>query len=111
MVQFTATLLQFDEQGEKTGWTYLPIAADIVQQIKPGYKKIFRVKGKLDNFKIKAVAIMPMGDGSFILPVNAAMRKGTGKRKGAAVTAMLEADDETLKLNEDFLMCLNDEPA
>ena len=111
MVKFTATLLQFDEQGEKTGWTYLPIAADIVQQIKPGYKKIFRVKGKLDNFKIKAVAIMPMGDGSFILPVNAAMRKGTGKRKGAVVTAMLEADDEPLKPDEDFLMCLNDEPA
>lgn len=111
MVKFTATLLQFNEQGEKTGWTYLPIAADIAQQIKPGYKKIFRVKGKLDDFKIKAVAIMPMGDGSFIMPINEAMRKGTGKRKGAMITATLAADDEPLKLNEDLLMSLNDEPA
>lgn len=111
MIKFTATLLQFDEQGEKTGWTYLPIPADIAQQLKPGNKKPFRVKGKLDNFKIKSVALMPMGDGSFIMPVNAAMRKGTGKRKGAMITAALEEDDEPLKLNEDFLICLNDEPA
>ena len=111
MIQFTATVLQFDEQGEKTGWTYFVIPGDIVQQLKPGYKKIFRVKGRLDNFKIKGVAIMPMGDGSFIMPVNAAMRKGTGKRKGAMITASLEADNAPVKLNEDFITCLNDEPA
>lgn len=111
MVKFTAMLLQFDEQGEKTGWTYLPIAADIAQQIKPGNRRMFRVKGKLDNFTIKSVSIMPMGDGSFIMPINAEMRKGTGKRKGAMITASLEADDEPVKLNEDLLMCLNDEPA
>lgn len=111
MTQFTATLLQFDEQGEKTGWTYFVIPEDIAQQIKPGYRKIYRVKGKLDNFKIKGVAIMPMGDGSFIMPVNEAMRKGTGKRKGAMITAMLAADDTPYKLNEDFMTCLKDEPA
>lgn len=111
MIQFTATLLQFDEQGEKTGWTYFVIPGDIAQQIKPGYRKIYRVKGKLDNFKIKGVAIMPMGDGSFIMPVNEAMRKGTGKRKGAMITVTLEADDTPYKLNEDFMTCLNDEPA
>lgn len=111
MVQLTVTLLQFDEQGEKTGWTYFAIPADIAQQIKPGYKKIYRVKGRLDNFKIKGVAIMPMGDGSFIMPVNAAMRKGMGKRKGAMITATLEADDTPYELNEDFMTCLKDEPA
>ncbi len=111
MIKFTALLQKFNEQGEKTGWTYFVIPAEIAEQIKPGYKKIFRVKGKLDNFKILGVAIMPMGDGSFILPVNAAMRKATGKRKGALITAMLEADDAALKLNEDFINCLNDEPA
>ena len=111
MVKFTALLQKFDEQGEKTGWTYFVIPVEIVQQIKPGFKKIFRVKGKLDNFKISGVAIMPMGDDSFIMPVNAAMRKATGKRKGASIIAMLEADDTPLKLNEDFISCLNDEPA
>ncbi len=111
MIKFSAKLLKFDEQGEKTGWTYLPIPEDIAQQLKPGNKQPFRVKGKLDTFKINGVALMPMGDGSFIMPFNAAMRKGTGKRKGALITAMLEPDDAPLKLNEDFMMCLHDEPA
>jgi len=111
MIKFTATLSQFAEQGEKTGWTYLPIPSSIADQLKPGNKKSFRVKGKLDDFKIRSVALMPMGDGSFIMPFNAAMRKGTGKRKGATITALLEADTAPLKLNEDFLICMNDEPA
>jgi len=111
MVIFTATLLQFDEQGEKTGWTYLPVPSDIAQQLKTGNKKSFRVKGKLDSFKIKGVALLPMGDGKFIMPFNAAMRKGTGKRKGAMITAAFTEDKEPLKLDEDFLICLNDEPA
>jgi len=110
MVKFTATLLQFAEQGEKTGWTYIEIPADIAQQLKPNHKKSFRVKGKLDNFKISSVALMPMGNGNFIMPFNAAMRKGTGKRKGAMITASLEEDKAPLKLNEDFIACLNDDP-
>ena len=74
MVNFTTTLLQFAEQGEKTGWTYIEIPADIAEQIKPNNKKSFRVKGRLDNYKISSVALMPMGDGKFIMPFNAIMR-------------------------------------
>ena len=111
MVEFTTILQRFGEQGEKTGWTYIQLPEDIAQQLKPGNKKPFRVKGKLDNFKISCVALLPMGDGNFIMPVNAAMRKGMGKRKGAMITATLETDDAPLKLNEDFMACLNDEPA
>ena len=110
MVKFTTTLLQFDEQGEKTGWTYILVPADIAQQLKPANKKSFRVKGKLDNFRINSVAMMPMGDGNFIIPFNATMRKGTGKRKGSMITATLEVDNAPFQLNEDFLSCLNDEP-
>ena len=32
--------------GEKTGWSYIEIPAAIAQQLKPNYKKSFRVKGK-----------------------------------------------------------------
>ena len=111
MVTFTSTLLQFAEQGEKTGWTYIVVPADIAQQLKPGNKKSFRVKGRLDNYSIKGVALIPMGSGSFIIPFNAAMRKGTGKRKGAMITVAIEEDKAGLQLNEDFMACLNDEPA
>lgn len=111
MVSFTATILKFDEQGEKTGWTYIEIPADIAAQIKPNNKRSFRVKGKLDAHKIAGVALLPMGGGSFIMALNANMRKAIGKRKGAMLTVQLEPDNEPLKLNKDFLECLNDEPA
>lgn len=110
MVKFITTILRFGEQGEKTGWTYVEVPADVAQKLKPGNKKSFRVKGKLDEFKIERVALMPMGDGSFILPLNACMRKGTGKRKGAKLTLTIEADDAPLVLNGEFMDCLADEP-
>lgn len=110
MVTFTTTLLQFEQQGEKTGWTYIEIPADIAQKIKPGNKKAFRVKGKLDNFAIKAVAVMPMGGGNFILAVNATMRKGIGKRKGAMVKVQLQEDKAEIPLNAELLDCLKDDP-
>jgi hypothetical protein len=110
MVSFTTTILQFEQMAEKTGWTYIEIPADIAQKLKPGNKKTFRVKGKLDNFSIKAVAIMPRGDGSFILAVNAAMRKGIGKRKGAMVKVQLQEDKAEIPLNAELLECLKDDP-
>jgi hypothetical protein len=110
MVTFTTTLLQFAQQGEKTGWTYIEIPADIARQLKPNNKKSFRVKGKLDNFSIKSVAVMPMGGGSFILAVNAEMRKGIGKRKGAMVKVQLQEDKATIPINAELLECLKDDP-
>jgi len=34
----------------------------------PNNKKSFKVKGTLDSHTIKQTALIPMGDGSFILP-------------------------------------------
>lgn len=109
-VRFTATMHKFEKQGEKTGWTYIEIPADLAQQLKPGNRKEFKVKGKLDNYPIKRVSLMPMGGGSFIMPVNATMRKGLGKRHGAMVDVQISADNSEFKFNTDFLECLADEP-
>lgn len=110
MVQFTTTILQFAEQGEKTGWTYIVIPPDIADELRPGHKKTFRVKGKLDNHAIKQVALLPMGGGSFIMPLNAAMRKGIGKRKGAMLEVRLQEDRAPQKISPELLECLADEP-
>lgn len=110
MIKFSAILKKFADQGEKTGWTYIEIPANITGKLKPGNKKSFRVKGLLDEFPIEQVALMPMGDGGFIMPFNAAMRKGTGKRQGASVKVQLEADDTGFKLNDEFITCMEDEP-
>jgi Bacteriocin-protection, YdeI or OmpD-Associated/Domain of unknown function (DUF1905) len=78
--------------------------------LKPGNKKSFRVKGKLDSFRITGVSLLPMGGGSFILALNAGMRKGIGKRHGAMLKVQLEEDKKGYQLNKDFIECLHDEP-
>lgn len=110
MVRFTTTLYKFNEKGEKTGWTYIEIPADIIQQLKPGNRKEFKVKGKLDTHSITRVSVLPMGNGNFILPVNAIMRKAIGKKEGAMVKVQLQADDSVFIFNADFMECLEDEP-
>lgn len=110
MINYVATLQKFGQQGEKTGWTYIAIPADIAQQLKPGNKKSFRVKGKLDSYKISGVALLPIGRGVFIIPVNADMRKRIRKRHGAMVKVQLAADDSDFVFNKDFMECLADEP-
>ena len=111
MVQFTTTILRFKEQGEKTGWSYINIPQKIAQELKPGNKKSFRVKGKLDNYAIKGVALMPMGGGEFIMPINATMRKAIGKRGGDKLNVQLTEDKKLPELSADLLECLADEPA
>ncbi|GAA0557648.1 YdeI/OmpD-associated family protein [Chitinophaga japonensis] len=111
MVKFTTTIHKFDSQGEKTGWTYIEIPADLAQELKPGNKQSFRVKGKLDKHPIQAVALMPMGGGSFIMPLNATMRKAIGKRQGAMLQVQLAVDDNPEPVSCPELMeCLADDP-
>jgi Domain of unknown function (DUF1905)/Bacteriocin-protection, YdeI or OmpD-Associated len=110
MVQYTTAIKRFGEQGEKTGWTYIEVPADIAQTLKPGNKKEFKVKGKLDRHAIKRVSLLPMGGGLFIMALNASLRKATGKRHGAMLRVQLEADESPFVFNADFIDCLNDEP-
>lgn len=111
MVKFTTTILQFAEQGEKTGWTYIDIPADIAQQLKPGNKKSFRVKGKLDNYSFQGIALMPMGGGDFIMTLKAEIRKAIGKRKGAQVKVQLMEDDNPTPVScPELMQCLDDDP-
>lgn len=110
-ISFDTVLQKFDKKGEKTGWTYIEIHADLAEKLKPGQKQSFRVKGKLDKYKIEQVALIPMGDGSFIMAVNATMRKGIGKKHGAMVKVELTYDDREIPLSSDFMSCLEDEPS
>ena len=102
MIRFTATILRFEAQGEKSGWSYLHLPAHLAEELKPGNRKSFRVRGTLDAFPIKGVSLLPMGGGDFILPFNGAMRRGTGKREGGSVVASLEADSAVLPMPADF---------
>jgi hypothetical protein len=110
MIRFETILQQFGEKGDKTGWTYIQVPQDIAEQLQPGSRKTFRVKGKIDAFAIKGVALMPMGDGSFMLPVNATMRKGIHKKKGAMVEVSVTIDKTAPAIPPALKECLEDEP-
>jgi hypothetical protein len=110
MIKFSTSIQRFDKKGEKTGWSYIEISARQAAQLKPGTKKSFRVKGKIDGHAIKQVALIPMGDGAFIIPFNATFRKATGKKHGDKLTVQLEEDKAAFQMSVDFMACLEDEP-
>ncbi len=111
MLKFKAALLKFDKQGEKTGWTYIEVPIAVTEKMKPGQKTAYRVKGKMDDHPFEHVSLIPMGNGQFIIAINAAMRKGLQKRKGDTMMVLIEADDRPITIDADFLQCLQDEPA
>ena len=110
MVSFTTTIKKFDDKGEKTGWTYIEVPADIADQLKPGTKVSFMVKGKLDAVTIKSVSLLPMGGGNFILALKADVRKKLRKNKGAMLHVQLEEDEAPYAMDADFVDCLKDSP-
>lgn len=110
VIVFTAILQKFAQNGEKTGWTYIPIPQPLAQQLKPGNKKSFRVKGIIDNYTMEGVSLLPMGDGSFIIPINSAMRKAIAKGHGSMVAVTLLEDEKKYQLNKDLVACLADDP-
>src|SRR5258708_3687810 len=111
MIEFNTIILQFEEQGEKTGWSYIEVPADLAQQIKPGNKKSFRVRGMLDGLAVKGMALMPMGDGNFIMALKAEIRKGIHKNAGAMLQVRIEEDtDYKVEVPDDLQECFEFEP-
>jgi hypothetical protein len=110
MLEFSTTILRFDKKGEKTGWSYIEINASQAHKLKPGYKVSFRVKGQLDNYAFERTALIPMGDGSFILPVNGKIRKFLKKIPGDRIRVVIEFDKRGPALSKDLMRCLKDDP-
>lgn len=111
MVEFDAMMLQFADQGEKTGWTYIDIPADIALQMKPDNKKSFRVRGMLDALSVRGMALMPMGEGNFIMALKADVRKQLHKNAGAMLHCKLEEDlDYKVDIPADLQECFDYEP-
>jgi len=110
MIKFNTIILRFDKQGEKTGWTYIEISAAQAKKINPGVKVGYRVKGKLDSYSFEKTAILPMGEGAFIMPLKAEIRKKIGKKMGDKLSVELELDQRQLQPSADFMKCLKQDP-
>lgn len=106
MIQFTTKL---QKQNKPGGWTYLIVPATQVKKLK-AVKKSFRVKGTLDAFAFEKTSLLAMGTGDFFLPVNAAMRRGTGKKAGDKIVVAMQVDESKPKLSRDLLQCLKEDP-
>jgi len=110
MIRFTATIEKFGQQGEKTGWTYISVPAALAQELQPGNKKGFRVKGRIDAYAYALLSLIPVGGGDFILTLNGAVRKAIKKQKGAVVSVVMEVDHHTIQPPAELMECLEDEP-
>lgn len=111
MITFKAEIERFADMGEKSGWTYVFVPQAIANQIKPDFRKSFRVKGRLDTVTIEGVSLVPMGEGNFIMALNGDLRKKLKKQLGAVLEMQLE-EDSTFKIEmpDDLEVCLSDEP-
>ncbi|TDX00446.1 YdeI/OmpD-associated family protein [Dinghuibacter silviterrae] len=110
MITFKAVIEQFQDMGEKTGWRYIRVPAAASAKLQPGRKTSFRVKGFLDEHPIEGVALIPMGEGEFIIAINAQMRKAVRKQKGATLSVRLELDEKPFVICADLMESLQDEP-
>jgi hypothetical protein len=109
MVQFTSIINKFNDHGEKTGWSYIEISAEIAQQLNPGKKSTYRVQGTIDGKPFDQLAMIPMGNGNFIIALNAGIRKIIGKRKGDKVKVHMELDVRPVAYNPEFLECMKED--
>ena len=95
---------------KKTGWTYITIPAAIANQLKPGHRRSFRIKGKIEDAKIEKASILPMGDGDYILPLNKQLRSKIAKGVGATLKIQIQEDKRDLEIFPELISCLQDEP-
>lgn len=110
MVIFNAEIERFEKKGEKTGWTYVAIPSATAALIKPGCRKSYRVKGKLDNVAIAGISMVPMGEGNFIIALKGSLRKQLKKEEGGIIQLELEEDkDFHIEMPDDLAVCLSEE--
>jgi hypothetical protein len=110
MLTFKAIIQKYNSKGEKTGWTHVNIPLDVLNKLKRKDKKEFRVKGFMDDVAFSRLAAYPVGEGNFIIAINADLRKKLSKKEGAMVSVSLEIDASEPLQSKELMDCLNDDP-
>lgn len=106
MISFDLKLEILDLSGEKNGWIAGIISMELSERINPSVKTRYRIKGTIDDLAISQKAILPIGEGDFILPFNADMRKALRKGEGDMVHFKVEVDNSEFQYSADLLACL-----
>jgi len=110
MHSFQGIIQKFASKGEKTGWTYVDIPPDIIPKLKLKTKKEFRIKGLMDDVKFERLATYPIGEGNFIIAINAELRKKLGKKEGAMISIKFDLDKSEALQSQELIDCLKEDP-
>lgn len=93
----------------KGGWTYARVPEVLKSNANPfGWVKVM---GSIDGVEIRHFHLMPMGDGTLMLPVKADIRKKIKKEAGDEVHIVLYPETGELEIPGEMQLCLKDEPA
>ncbi len=111
MHSFSAIIQKSGTWGEKSGWTFVYIPPDILTKLKLKSNKEFRVKGFIDDVKIERQTCFPVGEGNFIITLNADLRKKLGKKHGAMVILRIALDARDAAKSQELMDCLEDDAA
>ncbi len=109
MIRLETAIKKFEDKGEKTGWRYVEVPAAVAVELNGNDKRSFRVKVHIDGLLFPGIALIPMGAGKYILPVNADIRKKIRKKEGAMVELQLEKDHSLPELPPDLMEGLEQE--
>jgi hypothetical protein len=96
------------KQPGKGGWSYV-----VISEIPAAEKQalgLIRVSGFIDTYALNQFNLLPMKDGSMLLPLKSAVRKQIGKKEGDTVHVTLYADASPVVVPDDILICLLDAP-
>jgi hypothetical protein len=110
LVTIKVQIKKFGRMGEKTGWSYVEVSVKQADKIKADYRRSYKVKGTIDGLAVAQLAMIPMGNGSFIIPVKTLIRKKIGKQEGDKITMILEEDKKEYQLDKELIICLKEEP-
>lgn len=93
-------LQKFEGKG---GWTYVEIPEIPMPKTSFG---MLKVKGKIDNYEISNIRLMPLGNGNLLLAVKAEIRKGIKKQAGDTVHIVLYEDNLPTQIPEELVLCM-----
>ena len=112
MVEFKALIERSGQQQGPAmmGWAYIDVPQTISERLKPGCRQVYRVRGEIDGQSFAGLALMPKGEGDYILAINGAMRRMLKKDVGDFISLRLEEDREfIIEMPEDLEICLSDD--
>lgn len=107
-VLFVDDTFELKRMQQKGGWTYVLIPLD-----KPAVKSAFgmqKVSGFIDDYELTDVTLWSMKNQGHFFSVNAQIRKAIKKEEGDTVKLTLYSDGPPPVDNDDFLLCLKDDP-